>query len=148
MKVYLVTQGDYSDYRVQAVFSTKDEAESYAKIISREYEEAKVETWGMDEKLPLMRGEAVAVTVVMDMEGNSTVTTSNDPVIDECTWYLQTHPEPVRVTRIGRTPEHVAKIANEFRVQILALGLNKHPALYSDEDREQFQKHFADYEEQ
>jgi hypothetical protein len=29
MTVYVVTEGDYSDYRIKAIFSTKDAAEAY-----------------------------------------------------------------------------------------------------------------------
>lgn len=28
-KIYIVTSGDYSDYRVNAVFSTREKAEEY-----------------------------------------------------------------------------------------------------------------------
>ena len=32
MKVYIVTDGDYSDYHIEAVFTNKEKAETYAAL--------------------------------------------------------------------------------------------------------------------
>ncbi len=45
MKVYIVTQGDYSDYSIRKVFLDKEKAEKYAKYISTKYDEAYVEEY-------------------------------------------------------------------------------------------------------
>lgn len=42
--VYLVTKGDYSDYGIYGVFSTREKAEQYAHIISGEVDE-----WALDD---------------------------------------------------------------------------------------------------
>jgi len=47
-KVYIVTQGCYSDYHIVAVFSNKEIAEKYAKKINSEWDPADVEEWGVD----------------------------------------------------------------------------------------------------
>lgn len=43
-EVYLVTKGDYSDYGIYGVFSTREKAEQYAHIISGEVDE-----WALDD---------------------------------------------------------------------------------------------------
>lgn len=45
MKVYIVTQGAYSDYSIRKVFLDKEKAEKYAKYISTQYDEAYVEEY-------------------------------------------------------------------------------------------------------
>lgn len=55
MKVYIVTDGDYSDYHIEAVFTDKEKAEMYAALHCKdnveEYDadviefDAKVEPW-------------------------------------------------------------------------------------------------------
>jgi hypothetical protein len=47
--VYVVTQGDYSEYGIRAIFSERDEAEKYANMLTRASdEEASVEDWPLD----------------------------------------------------------------------------------------------------
>lgn len=49
MKVYIVTQGEYSDYRIKAVFTDNEQAELYAAVHSGEYDPCEVEKWDTDE---------------------------------------------------------------------------------------------------
>lgn len=41
MKVFIVTEGEYSDYQIKAVFSTKEQAEKVAKEIREIFEKHK-----------------------------------------------------------------------------------------------------------
>lgn len=45
MKLYVVTQGEYSDYHIEKIFLDKDKAENYAK-----YHRAEVEEWETDDE--------------------------------------------------------------------------------------------------
>ena len=45
MKVYIVTQGEYSAYRIEKVFLNKEKAEKYAKYKSTDYDECFVEEY-------------------------------------------------------------------------------------------------------
>ncbi len=45
MKIYIVTDGEYSDYRIKAVFTVKKNAERYASIHRYDF----VEEWEADE---------------------------------------------------------------------------------------------------
>lgn len=44
MKIYLTCNGSYDDYRTQAVFSNRDDAEKLAKVL-----DGNVEEWNLDE---------------------------------------------------------------------------------------------------
>ena len=50
MKVYIVTDGDYSDYHIEAVFTDKEKAEKYASLhcydAVEEYDADKIEVKG------------------------------------------------------------------------------------------------------
>lgn len=56
-KIYLVSQGCYSDYRIEAVFSNKQDAEDYAKMIGKTgwSGSAEVETYDLDPVGPVER---------------------------------------------------------------------------------------------
>ena len=52
-KVYIVTEGKYSDYRIEACFSTKKKAQEYvenAKKIRSSYYYPNIEKWNLDEQ--------------------------------------------------------------------------------------------------
>jgi len=79
-EIYLVTQGNYSDYGVRGVFTDKDLATEYAAQITTKYEAARVDTRQIMTKLiaPInYRG----YTVTMDIDGN-TDQVENDAVGD------------------------------------------------------------------
>ncbi len=48
---YILTRGEYSDYRILTVCSTKERAES-AKRFFNNQSEIRIEEWEMDERLP------------------------------------------------------------------------------------------------
>ena len=57
MKVYIVTKGDYSSYRILKVFLDKKKAEEYAKYSSSSWEKAVVETYDTnDENFQIKNG--------------------------------------------------------------------------------------------
>lgn len=49
MKVYVVTEGDYSDYHIEAIFTEKEQAEKYIALhTSRCYYDWNIEEWEVD----------------------------------------------------------------------------------------------------
>lgn len=52
MKVYIVTKGIYSDYRIVSVWTDKEKAEKMAKYYSCDYDEAQVEEYNLDPDMP------------------------------------------------------------------------------------------------
>ncbi|MDD3238259.1 MAG: hypothetical protein PHV37_09210 [Candidatus Gastranaerophilales bacterium] len=52
-KVYIVTEGDYSDYHIEKVFSKKEDAELYVQLNKSDYYSMEVEEYEIDNvKLP------------------------------------------------------------------------------------------------
>lgn len=50
MKVYIVTQGDFSEYRIERVFSTRDKAQEYLDHIGNY--DCRMEEYNIDEEVP------------------------------------------------------------------------------------------------
>lgn len=52
-EIYIVTSGSYSDYCIEKVFTKKEDAEEYCRIMNQsggwQYEEARVETHSVDD---------------------------------------------------------------------------------------------------
>lgn len=69
-EIYLVTQGNYSDYGVRGVFVDKDLATEYAAQISTKYDTARVDTRSIMTELIAPIGYR-GYTVMMDIDGNT-----------------------------------------------------------------------------
>lgn len=54
--IYLVTSGEYSDYRIEGAFSTEDKANAFAATFERGYGDTRVEDYTLDERTPEQRG--------------------------------------------------------------------------------------------
>jgi len=68
-KVYIVTEGVYSDYHIEAVFSSKAEAEEYIdklKELDYCYSEPQIEEWFID----VPKSKWVLTFVRMSKDGN------------------------------------------------------------------------------
>ena len=63
-KVYVVTSGSYSDYRIECVFSTREKAEEYLQYHDDEY---RIEKYAIDEEFVRNEGEwRVAIDLTDD----------------------------------------------------------------------------------
>ena len=56
MKVYVVTQGSYSDYHICAVLLEKSKAEAICKLLRSEWSEPNIEEYDTDVVEPLLNG--------------------------------------------------------------------------------------------
>ena len=63
MKVYVVTKGDYSSYRILKVFLDKKKAEEYAKYSSSSWEKAVVETYDTNDENFQIKGGYIKCTL-------------------------------------------------------------------------------------
>jgi len=122
LNVYVVTTGDYSDYHIEAIFSTKELADEYVRRGGDEYE---VDEWELDTPIPDAlirvsmfldgRVDSVDHVIVKEIKGSSegfymfTESFNGDVVL---IWYVKTDSE-----------ERAIKVVNEKRIQILALGI-------------------------
>ena len=134
-EIYLVTQGNYSDYGVRGIFTDKDLATEYAAQITTKYEAARVDTRQIMTELiaPInYRG----YTVTMDIDGN-TDEVENDAVGDlnvdnsypdvefgrlgdgDAHGYITTGKYKF-IINTDKESEGAIKIANERRIRMIA----------------------------
>lgn len=130
-KVYVVTKGTYSDYRIEAIFDNKEAADNLAYNLCGQWDEARVEEYEVgkvcDRMLPRWCG-------LMDRYGNSEypgkATSENSP-------YVRFYPER-KDKYTGRdaylsfsieteTLEKAIKIMNEKRILLIATGFWDNP---------------------
>lgn len=129
-KVYIVTSGDYSSYRILAVFSTRKMAKAYCDLYNRagHYNKADYEPWDLDGEQELVQSGGLWWTVAFDGGGDvinsyASVEKKGAEVSMKDKYYL-----------IGRSPsnalvvtgivapdkESAIKVAAERRAQFLA----------------------------
>lgn len=144
--VYVVTDGDYSDYHIKAVFSTRAKAEAYIAEYNRppknswdaeqdgdedvvfRHTEGGIEEWPLDR----MTGTKGAHVVSIDEDG-SVVASMYNP----CDWPqdpphrsgwtraqmaqpgYQGAGNPLRITGYGKTEEHARRSAEQYRREFL-----------------------------
>ena len=114
MNVYVVTTGDYSDYHIEAIFSTKELADEYVRRGGEEYN---VEEWELDTTIP---DNLIRVSMFLDgrvdaVEKNKGSHMSTESLFVDgelLIWYVKADSE-----------DRAIKVANEQRIQILALGI-------------------------
>jgi len=125
-KVYIVTSGDYSDYCIHAVFSTSGAAETFCNTFNCD----EVEEWDIDGYAELGIGKK-PFCVEISKEGNATVSIyiSSDylPPNKPINVFFG-RDEILRVYCFANDKQHAIKIANEKRVEFIALnrwGINE-----------------------
>lgn len=123
MKVYIVTAGNYSDYRILAVFSSRYRAKKFIKDAGR----GRVETWLLDEPYETFHhvgtcmmedGSIVKQYHIADVVGDG----MRERLGFEAYRY---HWDRLYLVWIVDTDseERAAKVTNEKRAQILAAGI-------------------------
>jgi hypothetical protein len=119
-KIYAVTSGTYSDYRIDAMFSSKENAQNFIDAFEKRYDEFRIEEYELDAVVPTNKK---AYFVRMDKLGNvkeiyisdsaysfsknANISFTFDNTIMNC--YV-----------FAKDENHAIKIANEKRVFILA----------------------------
>lgn len=128
MKVYLATSGEYSDYRVQHVFTRREDAESYAlgeDVEERELQDGPVEvrTWHMlrwNPGIPDREGDSLRVPNPWLITGRRDWDGRPGHVQHE--WFTQTQFQPPKRQLVveGWDLERVRKTYSEQRAQHIA----------------------------
>ena len=133
MKVFLVTSGEYSDYSVDAVYTTRKQAEVVAHHMGTE---GRVEEFELDPATAVPDDSILRpYSVLMSNDGDGKAWTSSRAINDLCGapgWHVY---EPmgrqnidgsgvveIEVRVMARHEEHAIKIANEVRGQVVAQG--------------------------
>ena len=144
--IWIVEQGEYSDYTVVGIFSTKENAERIRDIIndSKPYYKAEVEEWKLDPHISEIMEEWVLYHVKMLYDGTTeSVERSSTEnikfvglkVCGGAKWsqHKKTKSDDFVSGRVwARDDKHAVKIANEFRIQAKAEGLMQTYKEYED----------------
>ena len=129
MKVYVVTSGTYSDYHIDAVFSTKENAEKYNNIYGKDDFED-IEEFEVDDEMALINrigDEKITIYLVcMDRDGNVKEISKESPSVSLVKELLAgknrhiLYADCMDMRVIAKDEKHAVKIANERRVQLIA----------------------------
>lgn len=131
-KVYVVTNGEYSDFHIEAIFTTREKAEAF--LNSRE--KGDYDNWEMYEypiDYPDFIADKIAngyrlFKVVMDRDGD-TISIGEGNYSDleyefryGIDWNWHSGRTKFSANVFARNEQHAVKIANERRVQLIASG--------------------------
>ena len=117
MKVYIVSDGWYSDYHICGIYSTPEKAEEAKRVFNA----GDIDELELD-KVPDHPPGLVLWVFHMDRQGNSKdVSRIGAGDCENETWNPGLHgKEHVRFSIWARDEKHAVKVANERRIQLLA----------------------------
>ena len=117
--VYLVTHGEYSDYKVHGVYSTRRKAAYAQKLFAAD----RIEAFELDAVPSIPRGFFhYGVTMKEDGTGKSVLIYNVEYYDPEEKWN-PAPPDAVDFQMLARNEKQAVKIANERRVQLIANNL-------------------------
>lgn len=122
--LYVVTEGEYSDYRVMGIFSTEEKAKEAATYWNCLND---IEQWQLDPEIPNTDGRYL-YCVVMNKDGTlHCVQYGGNPSRENSSDLFRDSPYgsgdrngPIAFYVMGRDEAHAIKVANERRIQLLA----------------------------
>lgn len=135
MKIYVVTDGEYSDYHIEAVFTDKAKAKWYADVHA-----ANVEEYDSDPVGPSIPPGMRVYRLLMSSDGDVSQVqhvSYDDVLFDDKFVSGPMYPDDTGLFRfrfdddtsprwgiefacLARSEEHAVKIVNEWRIQMLA----------------------------
>ncbi|SDZ81979.1 hypothetical protein SAMN05192529_102126 [Arachidicoccus rhizosphaerae] len=134
MKIYIVTDGCYSDYSIRGVFTTKENAEKFIRAYS--FDEPSIEEYESDNLNEEIQNGNTCFVVFIDKDGNNAKAEKSNTdygdyrdyvgkaYIDEKKFFGNdySHNARIRNTVWAKDEKHAIKIANERRIRVLAEG--------------------------
>ena len=112
-EVYVVTRGWYSDYSIEAVFSSEKKAQLLVNIL----DDARIETYEID-SVEIKEGHRCYI-VRMKKDGTVVDVYQSRTSIDDIAVSFDLH-KNLWSFQFAKDEEHAIKIANERRAQIIA----------------------------
>jgi len=132
-KAYVLTEGEYSDYHIIGVYSTRENAEAIKKwLLAGESENSyfaslvDIEEYELDPCLDAIRQGLTAYQVHMKWDGDTEGVYSADDCYSReevLGVELMAYPWGIRGKVFARDEQHAVKIVNEKRAQMIAQGL-------------------------
>lgn len=123
MTIYLITQGEYSDYSVKGVFDNKELAEAFiAKFSQADY---RIEEYELNALAGRLNNPLTPFRVAMSQEGEVISITDGADIEDgeprvNFSFDYSHKRELLYVFCWANDSEHAIKIANEKRLQLIA----------------------------
>ena len=122
-KVYMVTDGSYSDYRVLGIYSTKAKAEKAKVLFNADNDIDPIEI----DVVPEHPRGCLAWVVEMDRNGDADRVERDNCDGHRVTCYiyipLRGESTSMRASLWAKDAEHAVKVANEWRTRIVANNL-------------------------
>jgi hypothetical protein len=116
--IYIVTSGEYSDYHILGTFSTKEIAEDFIALLGEpEYSERRIEEFELDFSEADYKGKKVFL-VRMAKNGDTKEVVTTDSWHNSDFFDMNGH---FGRYVIARDAQHAVKIANERRIQLIAM---------------------------
>ena len=125
--IWVIEDGEYSDYRVRGVFSSRENAE----LMIEKGLTGTIAEWTLDPSVDAWKKGLRLIKVEMNRAGDSHIEFTNsswDETENETPWTMGPyHPTMgrqvvIRVVRFSDSEEHVVKVANEIRTRMIAEG--------------------------
>ena len=123
-KIYLVTQGNYSDYHVVSAFSEKALAQSFIdSFVKNDYEPLEIEEYEIDKLSEQLRNGYKAYSVLMEKDG-----TCIEVEQVSCLYPEKAQRESISfsydkkymdTSMFAKDEKHAVKIANERRIRAI-----------------------------
>lgn len=121
-KMYLCSQGDYSDYSIYGVFDDAGLANAFAKTFDCEVEE-----WALNPYEQEVRNGYKPFLIYMSRDGKSNCHECNDayPFDEPDLWKRISFARKgdLYLHCLAKNEKHAVKIANEQRTKVIALGM-------------------------
>lgn len=126
-KVFVVTSGEYSDYGIDSIFSTKELAEKFIESFNQTYRNMSIEEWTLDPSENAIQTNKKAFWLRIDKDGN----TRDLEWCDSAYGFRGETPSLswtgdkvwLNIYVFANDDKHAVKIANEIRSQVIALNL-------------------------
>lgn len=116
-KVFVVTHGEYSDYCIVGVFSTKDKAAEACPAAAAEIGSARIEEWGLDTADEALLQQVFQAKITIDTGAIISETPYERAECRQRDWSTSfVHPEYNSITAYSVvSQEHALKVAIEAR---------------------------------
>lgn len=134
MKIYVVTTGEYSDYGIEAIFSSKEKAQEFSNFFydksdnyTNKEGQVRIEEYELDKIYEFPKGKLPFV-ICMEKNGDSTCYQQTPTDFEEAeSLYLRTSDSEIVLSKNlwAKDKEHAVKITNERRAFLIANNLWK-----------------------
>lgn len=115
--IYVLTTGEYSDYKIVGLFTTKELAEAFMEKFNID---GTVEEYELDVLDQYTKMEELAFKVLMKKDGTVEHVNITDDVNDAINTFVGNNKFRLWCTCFAKDKEHAIKITNEKRLQLIA----------------------------